>query len=72
MSRRIAARSTPGLHDVYRDFAVAPAACSIKAALDLVGMHVGARGSRTSSSTAETATVRSMLERHGLLQAARA
>ena len=30
------------LADVYRDMAIAPAACSVKAALNLLGLDVGA------------------------------
>ena len=30
-----------GLQDVYRDMAIAPPACSIKAALNLIGLDVG-------------------------------
>ena len=36
------ARSTPASQDVYRDLAIAPLACSIKAALNLIGIPVGA------------------------------
>jgi 4-hydroxy-tetrahydrodipicolinate synthase len=62
-----------GLHDVYRDFAIAPAACSIKAALNLIGMNVGGvRLPYVELDEAETETIRSMLERHGLLHAVRA
>ncbi len=62
-----------GLHDVYRDFAIAPAACSIKTALNLVGLNVGGvRLPYVELDETETETIRSMLERHGLLQAARA
>jgi 4-hydroxy-tetrahydrodipicolinate synthase len=62
-----------GLHDVYRDFAIAPAACSIKAALNLIGVTVGGpRLPYVELDDAETETIRGMLERHGLLQAARA
>ena len=41
MSPSAGARSTPSLADVYRDMAIAPAACSIKAALNLIGVNVG-------------------------------
>ncbi len=62
-----------GLHDVYRDFAIAPAACSIKAALNLIGMNVGGvRLPYVELDETETETIRSMLERHGLLHAVRA
>ena len=30
-----------GLQDVYRDMAIAPAACSIKSALELIGIKAG-------------------------------
>ena len=62
-----------GLHDVYRDFAIAPAACSIKAALNLIGMNVGGvRLPYVELDESETETIRAMLERHGLLHAVRA
>ncbi len=62
-----------GLADVYRDFAIAPAACSIKAALNLIGVVVGGpRLPYVELDDAETETIRAMLERHGLLQTARA
>jgi 4-hydroxy-tetrahydrodipicolinate synthase len=60
-----------GLQDVYRDMAVAPAACATKGALNLLGIGVG--GTRlpyVDLDQRETATVRGMLERHGLLQTA--
>ena len=60
-----------GLHDVYRDLGVAPLACSTKAALNLLGIGVGApRLPYVELDERETATVRMMLERHGLLQTA--
>jgi 4-hydroxy-tetrahydrodipicolinate synthase len=60
-----------GLHDVYRDLAVGPLACSTKAALNLLGIGVGApRLPYVELDEHETATVRAMLERHGLLQTA--
>ncbi len=59
------------LADVYRDLAVAPAACSTKAALNLLGIGVGGpRLPYVELDQRETATVRAMLERHGLLQTA--
>jgi 4-hydroxy-tetrahydrodipicolinate synthase len=62
-----------GLHDVYRDLAVGPLACSVKAALNLLGFGVGApRLPYVELDEEETATVRAMLGRHGLLQTARA
>jgi 4-hydroxy-tetrahydrodipicolinate synthase len=61
------------LKDVYRDMAVAPAACSIKAGLNLLGMNVGRpRLPYVELDDEETAIVRAMLERHGLLQTAQA
>jgi 4-hydroxy-tetrahydrodipicolinate synthase len=62
-----------GLHDVYRDLAVAPLACSTKAALKLLGFEVGSpRLPYVELDEAETSIIRSMLERHGLLQTAQA
>jgi len=59
-----------GLQDVYRDLAVAPLACSVKAALRLLGLDVGVpRLPYVELDAQETATVRAMLERRGLLQA---
>jgi 4-hydroxy-tetrahydrodipicolinate synthase len=59
------------LQDVYRDLGVAPLACSTKAALNLIGIEVGApRLPYVELDEQETATVRAMLERHGLLQTA--
>ena len=61
------------LQDVYRDLAVAPLACSIKAALNLLGFEVGApRLPYVELNERETQVVRAMLERHGLLQTAHA
>jgi dihydrodipicolinate synthase/N-acetylneuraminate lyase len=55
--------------DVYRDLTVAPLACSVKAALKLVGLDVGPpRLPYVELDAQELATVRQMLERHGLLQ----
>jgi 4-hydroxy-tetrahydrodipicolinate synthase len=62
-----------GLKDVYRDMAIAPLACSTKAALNLLGFGVGApRLPYVELDDAETAVLRAMLERHGLLQTATA
>ena len=56
------------LQDVYRDLSVAPLACSVKAALNLLGVEVGApRLPYVELDEPETAVVRDMLERHGLL-----
>jgi len=61
------------LQDVYRDLAVAPLACSTKAALNLLGFEVGPpRLPYVELDEQETTVVRMMLERHGLLQTARA
>jgi 4-hydroxy-tetrahydrodipicolinate synthase len=62
-----------GLKDVYRDMAIAPLACSTKAALNLLGMEVGVpRLPYVELDARETAVVRAMLERHGLLAQATA
>jgi 4-hydroxy-tetrahydrodipicolinate synthase len=62
-----------GLQDVYRDLAIAPGACSLKAALNLIGITVGApRLPYVELDEQETETIRAMLERHGMLQALRA
>jgi 4-hydroxy-tetrahydrodipicolinate synthase len=61
------------LHDVYRDLAVAPLACSTKAALNMIGIEVGGpRLPYVELDESESAVIRAMLERHGLLQTARA
>jgi 4-hydroxy-tetrahydrodipicolinate synthase len=61
------------LQDVYQDLAVGPLACSVKAALNLLGFEVGApRLPYVELDERETAVVRAMLERHGLLQTAHA
>jgi 4-hydroxy-tetrahydrodipicolinate synthase len=58
------------LQDVYRDLAVAPLACSTKAALNMIGLSVGSpRLPYVELDEAELEVVRRMLERHGLLQA---
>jgi 4-hydroxy-tetrahydrodipicolinate synthase len=57
------------LADVYRDMAVAPAACSCKAARNLIGVEVGEpRLPYVPLDEGETAVIRALLERHGLLQ----
>jgi 4-hydroxy-tetrahydrodipicolinate synthase len=62
-----------GLADVYRDLAVAPLACSTKAALNLLGFEVGPpRLPYVELDERELGVVRAMLERHGLLQTAHA
>ena len=59
------------LADVYRDMAIAPGACSCKAALNLIGVEVGApRLPYVSLDESETAVIRALLARHGLLQPA--
>src|SRR5579859_3302602 len=58
-----------GLQDVYRDLAVAPLACSTKAALNLLGIEVGPpRLPYVALDEQELGVIRAMLERHGLLQ----
>jgi 4-hydroxy-tetrahydrodipicolinate synthase len=60
-----------GLQDVYRDLAIAPAACSLKAALGLIGVPVGRpRLPYVELDADELSTVRAMLERHGMLATA--
>lgn len=59
------------LADVYRDMAIAPGAVSCKAALNLVGVEVGGpRLPYVPLDDGETAVIRALLERHGLLQPA--
>ncbi len=59
------------LTDVYRDLAVAPLACSIKAGLRLIGLDVGSpRLPYVELEEQEVAIVRDLLERHGLLATA--
>jgi 4-hydroxy-tetrahydrodipicolinate synthase len=56
------------LADVYRDLAIAPAACSVKAALNLIGVPVGApRLPYLELDESELSVVRALLERRGLL-----
>jgi 4-hydroxy-tetrahydrodipicolinate synthase len=56
------------LAEVYRDLAVAPAACSIKAALNLIGLTVGGvRLPYVELDESELSVVRALLERRGLL-----
>ena len=60
-----------GLRDVYRDMAIAPAACSIKAALGMIGVRAGRpRLPYVELDEAELQTVRALLERHGVLATA--
>jgi 4-hydroxy-tetrahydrodipicolinate synthase len=62
------------LQDVYKDMTVAPLACATKAALRLLGVVPSAapRLPYVELDDSELAVIRSMLERHGLLQASRA
>ncbi len=61
------------LQDVYHDMAIAPAACSLKAGLNMIGVEVGAPRLRyVELDDDELSVIRALLERHGLLQAARA
>jgi 4-hydroxy-tetrahydrodipicolinate synthase len=60
-----------GLCDAYRDLAIAPLACSVKAGLKLMGIDVGSpRLPYVELDETELKTVRELLERHGLLAAA--
>ncbi|MGH2863124.1 MAG: 4-hydroxy-tetrahydrodipicolinate synthase [Solirubrobacteraceae bacterium] len=60
-----------GLADVYRDMAIAPGAVSCKAALNLIGVEVGRpRLPYVPLDQSETAVIRALLDRHGLLQPA--
>jgi 4-hydroxy-tetrahydrodipicolinate synthase len=60
-----------GMQDVYRDMAIAPLACSNKAALNMIGIPVGKpRLPYVELDADEQAVVRAMLERHGMLAAA--
>ena len=62
-----------GLQDVYRDLAIAPLACSLKAALGLIGIPVGQpRLPYVELDEPSSTTVRAMLERHGMLAEAAA
>jgi 4-hydroxy-tetrahydrodipicolinate synthase len=59
------------LQDAYRELGIAPPACSIKAALNLLGLSVGApRLPYVELDEHETTKVRELLERHGLLATA--
>jgi 4-hydroxy-tetrahydrodipicolinate synthase len=62
------------LGDVYRDMSVAPLACVTKAALTMLGLLPGAtpRLPYVELDEPQLDVIRSMLERHGLLQASRA
>ncbi len=57
------------LADVFRDMSIAPPACTNKAALNMIGVPVGVpRLPYVSLDARETAIVRGLLERHGVLQ----
>jgi 4-hydroxy-tetrahydrodipicolinate synthase len=57
-----------GLADVYRDLAIAPLACSVKAGLKMIGLDCGLpRLPYVELDEHETASVRTLLERHGML-----
>ena len=59
------------LHDVYRELAVAPLACSVKAALGMMGFEVGhPRLPYVELEESELHVVRQLLERRGLLATA--
>ena len=61
------------LQDTYRDMGIGPRACTVKAALNLIGLPVGVpRLPYVPLDADETFVIRAMLERHGLLQTARA
>ena len=61
------------LSDVYRDMAIAPAACTLKAALKMIGVPVGGpRLPYVELDATEAAVVQALLERHGMLEAASA
>lgn len=57
-----------GLHDVYRTLFLTPNPIGVKAALNLLGHHVGGvRLPLDAADGAECETIRAMLRRHGLL-----
>ena len=59
------------LTDAYRDLGIGPRACTSKAALNLLGIEVGEpRLPYVALDDQETAVIRAMLERHGLLATA--
>jgi 4-hydroxy-tetrahydrodipicolinate synthase len=58
------------LKDAYRDLSIAPLACSVKAALGMMGLQVGdPRLPYVPLDDDERAVIRALLERHGLLPA---
>jgi 4-hydroxy-tetrahydrodipicolinate synthase len=59
------------MQDIYRDLTIAPLASTLKAALNMLGIGVGApRLPYVELDEHETATIRAMLERHGMLTTA--
>jgi 4-hydroxy-tetrahydrodipicolinate synthase len=59
------------LRDVYSELTIAPLACSLKAALGMIGIDVGKpRLPYVELDEQELATVRALLERHGMLATA--
>jgi 4-hydroxy-tetrahydrodipicolinate synthase len=61
------------LQDTYRDMGLGPRACTVKAALNLIGVPVGVpRLPYVELDSTETEVIRAMLERHGLLHSVRA
>jgi 4-hydroxy-tetrahydrodipicolinate synthase len=59
------------LQDAYRDLVIAPLACTLKAALGMIGLPVGApRLPYVELDAEERAVVRGLLERHGMLTVA--
>jgi 4-hydroxy-tetrahydrodipicolinate synthase len=59
------------LADVYRDMGIAPAAVTNKTALNLIGVEVGGpRLPYVPLDESESAVIRSLLERHGLMSSA--
>ncbi|MGB9184570.1 MAG: 4-hydroxy-tetrahydrodipicolinate synthase [Solirubrobacteraceae bacterium] len=59
------------LQDAYRDLGIAPLACTLKAALGMIGLPVGApRLPYVELDAEELAVVRGLLERHGMLTVA--
>ena len=66
---RLRATIDAELAEVYRDMAIAPAACSCKAALNLIGVPVGGpRLPYVPLDDQETAVIRQLLERHGMMR----
>ncbi len=62
-----------GLSEVYREMGIAPAACTCKAALNLIGVEVGEpRLPYVPLDSDETALIGALLARRGLLQAGQA